>query len=259
MTQGDSGQLINTSPNAGLILIVEDDVAIRRVERFILEQEGFSVMEVGSGEAGLEALVDAGPALVLLDVGLPGIDGFTTCQRIRESSQVPIIMVTAQDSDEDKVRGLKLGADDYITKPFSAKELPARVEAVLRRYASGPEPGPGGLASPPSGSAGAEERGEGASQPVDEHIYEGAVRLVVEAPGSVRKMIHFVDELRESPEFWFQRLSAEQQGEGVDILLRLRRPLELKTSILQMEGVSSVESPVEAELDLSERLLHVTL
>jgi DNA-binding response OmpR family regulator len=88
---------------------------------------------MGSGEEALEILAEISPSLMVLDVGLPGMDGFATCRRIREFSPVPIIMVTAKDFNEDKVRGLEMGADDYITKPFSPNELAARVKAALRR------------------------------------------------------------------------------------------------------------------------------
>ncbi len=115
------------------VLLVEDDPRVLRLERMVLEKEGFSVVAAGSGEEALEMLAEITPSLIILDVGLPGIDGFTTCSRIREFSQVSIIMVTGKDFNEDKVRGLDLGADDYITKPFSPNELAARVKAALRR------------------------------------------------------------------------------------------------------------------------------
>jgi DNA-binding response OmpR family regulator len=183
------------------ILVVEDDSRTLRLERFILEEEGFEVEEAGSGEAALQ---DGSAALVLLDIGLPGIDGFTTCQRIRGFSQVPVIMVTAEDRDEDKVRGLEMGADDYVTKPFSTTELAARVKAVLRRYdvtsvlaggaAAGSTPGRTQEGTPDS-SSGA-ERIPGApsiQQTPGVQVYEGTVRLVVETTGCIRRMIHFVD------------------------------------------------------------------
>lgn len=115
------------------ILIVEDDSRILRLEQLVLEKEGYTVLSAGSGEDALELLAETSPSLMLLDVGLPGVDGFTTCQRVREFSHVPIIMVTARDYNEDKVRGLEIGADDYVTKPFSTNELSARVKAALRR------------------------------------------------------------------------------------------------------------------------------
>ncbi len=115
------------------VLLVEDDPRVLRLEQMVLEKEGFSVVVAGSGEEALEMLAEITPSLIVLDVGLPGIDGFTTCSRIREFSQASIIMVTGKDLNEEKVRGLDLGADDYITKPFSPNELAARVKAALRR------------------------------------------------------------------------------------------------------------------------------
>ena len=122
-------------PGAGddVILIVDDDERTSRLERFVLEEEGFTVACVGSGEEALETLPTTVPSLILLDIGLPQMDGFTTCQKIRETSQVPIIMVTGVGHDEDKIRGLEMGADDYITKPFSPSELLARIEVAIRR------------------------------------------------------------------------------------------------------------------------------
>jgi DNA-binding response OmpR family regulator len=115
------------------VLVVEDDPRVLRLEQMVLEKEGYSVVSVESGEEALEVLAEISPSLMILDVGLPGIDGFIACQRIREFSPVPIIMVTGKDFNEDKVRGLESGADDYITKPFSPNELAARVKAALRR------------------------------------------------------------------------------------------------------------------------------
>jgi DNA-binding response OmpR family regulator len=117
----------------GSILVVEDDAPTLRLERVLLEEEGYSVEVVSSGEAAIEAITAKKPALVLLDIGLPGMDGFTTCQRIREISRVPVIMVTGRDCLDDKVRGMNVGADDYVTKPFLTHELAVRVKVLLRR------------------------------------------------------------------------------------------------------------------------------
>ena len=119
------------------VLLVEDDPRVLRLERMVMEKEGFSVVVAESGEEALEMLAEITPSLIVLDIGLPGIDGFTACSRIREFSQISIIMVTGKDFNEDKVRGLDLGADDYITKPFSPGELAARVKAALRRSEMG--------------------------------------------------------------------------------------------------------------------------
>lgn len=116
-----------------LVLVVDDDRRILRMLQLTLEAEGYRVVRASDGQAALDIFVEEVPDLVLLDIMMPGIDGCTVCQRIREFSQVPIIMVTAKGSDDEKVQGLDAGATDYITKPFSTRELVARVRAVLRR------------------------------------------------------------------------------------------------------------------------------
>jgi len=115
------------------VLVVDDDVHILRMMQHILELEGYRVITTSDGKAALNVLNEEIPDMVLLDIMLPGMDGYKVCQRIREFSQLPIIMVTAKGNDEEKVQGLDAGADDYLTKPFSSNELVARVRAVLRR------------------------------------------------------------------------------------------------------------------------------
>ena len=122
------------------ILVVEDDPQILRLIQFVLAKEGYNVTVTASGEEALEVLKQYIPALILLDNKLPGIDGFTTCQHIRRFSQVPIIMVTVMDDLQDKMHGIEIGADFYITKPFLPSELVARVKAVLRRSSMIPPP-----------------------------------------------------------------------------------------------------------------------
>jgi DNA-binding response OmpR family regulator len=117
----------------GTILLIEDEEAIADLVRMYFEQEGFRLVHAPDGERGLDAVRDRDPRVVLLDLGLPGIDGIEVCRRIRASSDVPVIMLTARDTEVDKVVGLEIGADDYLTKPFSPRELVARVRAVLRR------------------------------------------------------------------------------------------------------------------------------
>jgi len=242
------------------------------LERFVLEEEGYSVVEANSGEDALNTLERESPTLILLDIGLPGpgIDGFTTCQRIRESSRIPIIIVTAEDRDEDKVRGLEMGADDYVTKPFAVTELAARVKAVLRRYDMSDTPGGSGLLATPganqdSRGASHQPRGSADTEVLPEHegsgvdVYEGTVKLEVQTTGSIRGMIQFVDELRQSEEFHLLRLVADQNKEGMDIWLRLRGPVELKPTLLQIEGVSGVETPAGTDSGDSEPLLLVSL
>lgn len=115
------------------ILLVDDDPNISHLVRLYLEKEGFDVTESARGDEALEAFRRESPALVLLDVMLPGMDGLQVLKEIRKTSKVPVIMLTARDETFDKVLGLELGADDYVTKPFETKELVARVKAVLRR------------------------------------------------------------------------------------------------------------------------------
>jgi two-component system KDP operon response regulator KdpE len=115
------------------ILIVEDERRMARFIRLNLEHDGFQVVEAVTVHQAIQHLRDAFPDLILLDVMLPDIDGFAVLQTIREISDVPVIMLTAKGEEEDRVRGLELGADDYVTKPFSPRELVSRVRAVLRR------------------------------------------------------------------------------------------------------------------------------
>ncbi len=116
------------------VLVVDDDIRMLRMMTRILELEGYRVLRASHGEGALDLFdEDPPPDLVLLDIMMPGMDGCTVCRHIRQFSQIPIIMVTAKDSDEEKVDGLDAGADDYVTKPFSSKELAARVRAGLRR------------------------------------------------------------------------------------------------------------------------------
>ena len=127
------------------ILLVDDDPNISHLVRLYLEKEGFAVTEAARGDDALKSFSQETPALVLLDVMLPGMDGLQVLKEIRKTSKVPVIMLTARDETFDKVLGLELGADDYITKPFETKELVARVKAVLRRAPSAEGPsGDGG-------------------------------------------------------------------------------------------------------------------
>jgi len=115
------------------ILVVDDEPRMIQVIRMNLEHDGFEVYEAPSGTKALEKLRDQIPDLIILDVMMPDLDGFETLRLIREISTVPVIMLTAKGEEDDRVRGLELGADDYITKPFSPRELVSRVRAVLRR------------------------------------------------------------------------------------------------------------------------------
>ncbi|MCL4533701.1 MAG: response regulator transcription factor [Bacteroidetes bacterium] len=119
------------------ILVVEDEPKITELLKLYLERESYQVIAVASGELALTSFHERTPDLVLLDINLPEVDGLEVCRRIRRESGLPIIMLTARDEESDKLIGLELGADDYITKPFSPREVVARVRAVLRRSGAG--------------------------------------------------------------------------------------------------------------------------
>ena len=123
----------NSAHKRYLILVVDDETRIARMIRMNLEHDGYEVIEAYSGQQALDMVRSRMPNLVILDVMMPGLDGYETLQILREISQVPVIMLTAKGEEEDRIRGLELGADDYVTKPFSPRELMSRVKAVLRR------------------------------------------------------------------------------------------------------------------------------
>jgi DNA-binding response OmpR family regulator len=120
-------------PWVSRILVVDDETDIRGLVRVLLERAGHQVVEAGDGNEALRLFYSAQPELVLLDVSMPGLDGFATLERIRDLSDVPVVMLTARADELDKVRGLRAGADDYVTKPFGRQELVARVDTLLRR------------------------------------------------------------------------------------------------------------------------------
>ncbi|HEU5036582.1 MAG TPA: response regulator transcription factor [Nocardioides sp.] len=127
------GSMVNDSGVERRALVVEDDEDIRALIEFTLQTQGFVVTAVDSGLAGVEAVREGNPDLVTLDLGLPGIDGIEACRRIREISDAYVVMITARDDEIDRLLGLETGADDFISKPFSARELKARVNAMFRR------------------------------------------------------------------------------------------------------------------------------
>ena len=132
-------------PAAARVVVVDDDEHIRELASLYLQKEGFEVSCAVDGTSAVEKIKQANANLVVLDLMLPGMSGFDVCRQVRQTSDVPIIMLTARDEDIDKILGLELGADDYLTKPFNPRELVARVKAILRR-ADG--------ASKPAGNAG---------------------------------------------------------------------------------------------------------
>ena len=120
------------------ILIIEDDPNIADLVEMYLRKEGFRVYQASDGERGLEVVAERSPRLVILDIGLPGqLDGFEVCRKLRAQGDLPILVLTARDDEIDRVLGLEMGADDYVTKPFSPRELVARVKGILRRAEGG--------------------------------------------------------------------------------------------------------------------------
>ncbi|HZQ88363.1 MAG TPA: response regulator transcription factor [Acidimicrobiales bacterium] len=131
------------SKDLGTIVVVEDDPHISDLVDMYLRREGFRVLQADDGEKGLEIVKREKPRMVILDVGLPGaLDGIEVCRRLRTDGVVPVLMLTARDGEVDRVLGLEMGADDYVTKPFSPRELVARVKAILRRADGPPKEGP---------------------------------------------------------------------------------------------------------------------
>ena len=126
---------VATTP-AQRVLVVDDDETVSDVVRRYLERDGYEVEVAADGTAALERALDHPPDLLVLDLMLPGLDGFEVCRRLRQRHAVPVIMLTAKGDVDDRIAGLEVGADDYVTKPFSPRELAARVGAVLRRVAS---------------------------------------------------------------------------------------------------------------------------
>jgi DNA-binding response OmpR family regulator len=126
----------------GTVVVIEDDPNIADLIDLYLRRDGWRVLTVSDGEAGLATIERERPKLVILDVGLPGaMDGFEVCRRVRSASAVPLVMLTARDEEIDRVLGFEFGADDYVTKPFSPRELAARVKAIVRRAERPPQQG----------------------------------------------------------------------------------------------------------------------
>ena len=135
--RGQAGRVVNPLAQSKSVLIVEDDPAVARLIRLYLARAGYEVLVAEDGAEGLSLALERRPSLVVLDLNLPGMDGIEVCKRLRTESDISIIMVTARVEEEDRLSGLNLGADDYVTKPFSPRELVARVNAVLRRSKPG--------------------------------------------------------------------------------------------------------------------------
>ncbi|WP_199431226.1 response regulator transcription factor [Qaidamihabitans albus] len=130
---GENGEGAAGGTQSGRVLVVDDDETVRDVVRRYLEVAGFTVEVAGDGTEGLSRFAASRPDLVVLDVMMPGLDGLEVCRRMRETGEVPVVMLTALGEEENRIAGLQLGADDYVTKPFSPRELALRVASVLRR------------------------------------------------------------------------------------------------------------------------------
>jgi two-component system, OmpR family, catabolic regulation response regulator CreB len=181
------------------ILIVEDEAAIADSIAFALGKEGFAPHHVMLGEQALVAARELSPALVILDVGLPDISGLDVCRRLRQFSEVPVIFLTARSDEIDRIVGLEIGADDYVTKPFSPRELVARVRVILRRAGNGNAPAAAATAPAASRTPGfelraAEARILFAGQPLDLTRYEYLLlKTLVEHPGHVLSRAQLMD------------------------------------------------------------------
>jgi len=248
-----SFQIGIASTESPCVLLVEDDAGVQHLERIILEEHGYQVRVANNGEEALDALRDTAPDLILLDVELGGIDGFTTCQRIRQISDVPILMVTSKDSIGDRIWGLEVGADDYLIKPFHPDELVARVKVSLRRPRLGngeievtlPKTLPSfpeELSARPS-----TEILEKSPEPNQEgeKAIEGLVYL--EVNGGVRQMLSFAEGLRQDERFRILKLVATP-AKGAEIQLSLREPVPLLDFLSDMPMVEQVEQIETSEL-----------
>jgi DNA-binding response OmpR family regulator len=139
---GRAGRVNNGAVMAATVLLIEDERRLRELVRSYLERAGFAVLSTGSGAEAITLAASASPDLVVLDLGLPDVPGETVARELRGNGHVPILMLTAKTAEEDRIRGLELGADDYVTKPFSPRELVLRVQAILRRGGPAAPPGP---------------------------------------------------------------------------------------------------------------------
>ena len=174
------------------VLIIEDEQNIVDILSFNLGREGYDTLEALDGPTGLQLALEQNPDLILLDLMLPGMDGFEVCRRIREAgSSVPIVMLTAREEEDDKVRGLELGADDYITKPFKNRELIARVKANIRRVDMTPAPAAPAASAAPAGAGRVtvdEERAtiykDGRPMDLTQREYD-LIRFLASQPGKV--------------------------------------------------------------------------
>lgn len=226
-----------------LVLVVEDHIPTQRLERLVLESEGHRVKVTNRGEDALRIITESSPSLILLDVGLPGKDGFTTCRRVREFSQIPIIMVTGRDSTDDQVKALHAGADDFLSKAFLSRELPARVQTLLELSRS-------------------RKHTTNTTDRVDEvadleELYQGDIPVVAQVTGSMRRLVEFSGELRDRMDLRLLRFEAH--GSRASILLALRVPLALKKVLLEMTSVERLGSRADQNVEAGQETILVYL
>ncbi len=215
------------------VLNIEDDEDIARVVRTLLERAGYRVVSIGDGREGLRRFHDERPDLVILDVGLPTLDGWTIIERLRDLSSAPILVLTARDSESDKVRGLRSGADDYLTKPFGNAELVARVEALLRRQERRGRNGsrPGREDDPPDLPASRQMAEHGVEVDFDLHVVKVDGRPVELTPTEFRLLETLMSHRGQvlSPEQLLRLAWRDPTATGPDrvkfAVLRLRRKL----------------------------------
>jgi DNA-binding response OmpR family regulator len=183
---------------AATVLVVEDERKLRELVRSYLEQAGFAVLSTESGAEAITLAATAAPDLVILDLGLPDVPGESVLREVRALGPVPVLMLTAMSSEEDRIRGLELGADDYVTKPFSPRELVLRVQAILRR--GGPQAGSPGVTSYGSGALVIDEpkrQALVAGQPVALTPTEWGVLVGLAAvPGRVYSRLELINRVR---------------------------------------------------------------
>ena len=187
---------------SSLVLIVDDEPAIAETVEYALKEDGFDVILAETGQDGLDCFLSRAPALIILDVGLPDQSGFDVCREIRKTSNVPVLFLTARESEIDRVVGLEIGADDYVVKPFSPRELTARVKAILRRFT--PETGGGEAAVLEFGRLALDEGRMKATldgQGLELSRYEfGLLRVFLGKPGRVYNRDQLMEAVWDEPE-----------------------------------------------------------
>lgn len=208
-----------------LIMVVENEPQALALEKLVLEGQGFRIKSVSTGEEALASFPEDNPALVVLDIGLDGMDGFTTCQMVRNTSQIPIILVSGLDSPDDYARALEVGADDYLAKPFLTRELPNRVEALLNLALR------------------RQNLGSSCHADLPQELYQGSVGVLAAVTGSMRRLVEFVEELRESS--GLEVLTLRSSHRGVRVQVNLSQPIDLKNALMGMQAVQRMTAPEE--------------